>query len=42
MQPYTVINATLKCRIGEHNRGEVASMVKRLPVELIGYEAYRL
>ena len=41
-QVYTGMTTNLKRRISEHNRGKVASTAKRLPAELIGYEAYRL
>ena len=41
-QLYTGFTANLKRRISEHKRGKARFTSKRLPVELIHYEAYAL
>lgn len=41
-QIYTGSTANLKNRMSEHERGNVITTSKYLPVGLIGYEAYHL
>ncbi len=41
-QVYTGSTKDLKQRMHEHNRGNVKTTGKYLPVRLIGYEAYQL
>lgn len=41
-QIYTGSTKDLRMRLYEHERGNVATTSKYLPVKLIGYEAYRL
>ncbi len=41
-QIYTGYTQSLRARTEEHNRGNVKTTSKYLPVSLIGYEAYQL
>jgi putative endonuclease len=41
-QLYTGRTANLQRRVNEHTAGKVLSTRKRLPVRLLGYEAYKL
>ena len=40
-QVYTGSSSDLQKRVEAHKRGNVTTTSKHLPVELIGYEAYR-
>lgn len=39
---YTGSTKDLRMRMNEHNRGNVTTTSKSLPVKLVGYEAYSL